>query len=93
MEVQLLDRRDIDEQQQHDASPTPASTSTPTAAQDDPASAADASDAAQSQIDNQLNDAVFPVVLQPTPIAKDSSGVASLPTIQGSVIWLKDQGE
>lgn len=45
------------------------------------------------QIDNQLNDAVFPVVLQPTPIAKDSSGVASLPTIQGSIIWLKDQGE
>ncbi|CAI6339429.1 unnamed protein product [Periconia digitata] len=51
MEVQL-DRRDIDEQQ-HDT--TPASTSTPTAAQDDPASAADASDAAQSQNDNQLN--------------------------------------
>lgn len=45
------------------------------------------------QVDNQLHDALFPVVLQPTPISKESSGVASLPTVQGSVIWLKDQGE
>lgn len=45
------------------------------------------------QIDNQLHDALFPVVLQPTPIAQDSSGVAALSTIQGSIIWLKDQGE
>jgi vacuolar protein sorting-associated protein 13A/C len=45
------------------------------------------------QIDNQLHDAIYPVVLQPTPIAKESSGIASLPTIQGSVIWLNDQGE
>ena len=44
------------------------------------------------QIDNQLHDALFPVVLQPTPISKESTGVASLPTIQGSMIWLKDQG-
>ncbi len=44
------------------------------------------------QMDNQLHDALFPVVLQPTPIPKDSSTVASLPTVQGSVIWLKDQG-
>lgn len=44
------------------------------------------------QVDNQLHDALFPVLLQPTPISKATSGVASLPTIQGSVIWLKDQG-
>lgn len=44
------------------------------------------------QIDNQLHDALFPVVLQPTPIAKDSSTAASLPTVQGSLIWLKDEG-
>ncbi|KZT65144.1 vacuolar protein sorting-associated protein 13 [Daedalea quercina L-15889] len=43
------------------------------------------------QIDNQLHDALFPVVLQPTPISKESTGVASQPTIQGSMIWLKDQ--
>jgi vacuolar protein sorting-associated protein 13A/C len=45
------------------------------------------------QIDNQLHEAIYPVVLQPTPITKESSGVASLPTIQGSVIWLNDQGK
>ena len=44
------------------------------------------------QVDNQLHDALFPVLLQPTPISKETTGVASLPTIQGSVIWLKDQG-
>ena len=43
------------------------------------------------QVDNQLHDALFPVILQPTPIAQ-ASGVASLPTAQASVIWLKDQG-
>ncbi|KAF8168100.1 vacuolar protein sorting-associated protein 13 [Crassisporium funariophilum] len=43
------------------------------------------------QIDNQLHEAIFPVILQPTPIAKESSGVGALPTIQASVIWLKDQ--
>ncbi|KAI0094888.1 vacuolar protein sorting-associated protein 13 [Irpex rosettiformis] len=43
------------------------------------------------QIDNQLHDALFPVVLQPTPISKDSSTMASLPTVQGSLIWLKDE--
>lgn len=42
------------------------------------------------QIDNQLHDALFPVVLQPTPIPKGSAGVAPLPTIQASVIWLND---
>jgi vacuolar protein sorting-associated protein 13A/C len=44
------------------------------------------------QIDNQLHEALYPVILQPTPIAKESRGVAALPTVQGSVIWLKDQG-
>jgi vacuolar protein sorting-associated protein 13A/C len=44
------------------------------------------------QVDNQLHDALYPVILQPTPIAK-ASGVASLPTAQASVIWLKDQGQ
>ena len=43
------------------------------------------------QVDNQLHDALFPVILQPTPVAK-TSGVASLHTVQASVIWLKDQG-
>ncbi|KAF9459895.1 vacuolar protein sorting-associated protein 13 [Collybia nuda] len=43
------------------------------------------------QIDNQLHDAIFPVVLQPTPIVKEANGVAALPTVQGSVIWLNDQ--
>ncbi|KAI8995643.1 vacuolar protein sorting-associated protein 13 [Trametes punicea] len=42
------------------------------------------------QIDNQLHDALFPVVLQPTPISQDSK-VAALPTIQASVIWLNDE--
>jgi vacuolar protein sorting-associated protein 13A/C len=44
------------------------------------------------QIDNQLHDALYPVILQPTPISKDTSGVGALPTVQASVIWLKDQG-
>ncbi|KAI0932190.1 hypothetical protein AcW2_000882 [Taiwanofungus camphoratus] len=43
------------------------------------------------QIDNQMHDALFPVVLQPTPISKEANGVASLPTVQGSAIWLKDK--
>jgi vacuolar protein sorting-associated protein 13A/C len=45
------------------------------------------------QIDNQLHDAIYPVVLQPTPITKEASGIAASPTIQGSVIWLNDQGQ
>lgn len=44
------------------------------------------------QVDNQLHDALYPVILQPSPISKEASGVAVPPTIQGSVIWLKDQG-
>ncbi|KDR84988.1 hypothetical protein GALMADRAFT_233521 [Galerina marginata CBS 339.88] len=43
------------------------------------------------QVDNQLHEAIFPVVLQPTPIAKESADVGALPTVQASVIWLKDQ--
>lgn len=45
------------------------------------------------QIDNQLHDAIFPVILQPTPIPKESNGVSPLPTVQASVIWLNDDGE
>jgi vacuolar protein sorting-associated protein 13A/C len=44
------------------------------------------------EIDNQLHEALYPVILQPTPIVQESRGVAALPTVQGSVIWLKDQG-
>jgi vacuolar protein sorting-associated protein 13A/C len=44
------------------------------------------------QVDNQLHDALFSVVLQPTPIPKSSPGVAPLPTIQTSLIWLNDNG-
>ena len=44
------------------------------------------------QIDNQLHEALFPVILQPTPIAKESASVGALPTVQASIIWLKDQG-
>ncbi|KAG1730516.1 vacuolar protein sorting-associated protein 13, partial [Suillus paluster] len=43
------------------------------------------------QIDNQLHDALYPVILQPSPISKEASGIAVLPTIQGSVVWLTDQ--
>lgn len=45
------------------------------------------------QMDNQLHDAVFPVVIQPTPIPKDSTIVASLPTLQACIYWLKDHGK
>jgi vacuolar protein sorting-associated protein 13A/C len=43
------------------------------------------------QIDNQLHEALFPVILQPTPIARESTSVGALPTVQASIIWLKDQ--
>jgi len=43
------------------------------------------------QLDNQLHDALFPVVLQPTPLTKAAQEVAALPTVQGSIIWLNDQ--
>lgn len=44
------------------------------------------------QIDNQLHDAFFPVLLQPTPISKEDRGLAALPTVQASVIILNDSG-
>lgn len=44
------------------------------------------------QIDNQLHDGAFPVVLQPTPLSRELKNAAALPTVQGSVIWLNDQG-
>jgi len=43
------------------------------------------------QIDNQLHDAIYPVLLQPTPIPKEASAIASPPTVQASVIWLNDE--
>lgn len=44
------------------------------------------------RIDNQLHEAVYPVILQPTPIAKEARGLAGAPpTIQASLVWLKDQ--
>uniref|UniRef100_A0A5K1JWH3 CHIP6 n=1 Tax=Ganoderma boninense TaxID=34458 RepID=A0A5K1JWH3_9APHY len=43
------------------------------------------------QIDNQLHDALFPVLLQPTPITQEAKSVAALPTIQASFIWLNDE--
>ncbi|KAI0669883.1 vacuolar protein sorting-associated protein 13 [Trametes maxima] len=43
------------------------------------------------QIDNQLHEALFPVLLQPTPISQDSQAVAALPTVQASIIWLNDE--
>ena len=44
------------------------------------------------QVDNQLHEAIFPVILQPTPLPKESAAVGALPTVQVSMIWLKDQG-
>lgn len=44
------------------------------------------------QMDNQLHEALYPVIIQPTPISKEASSVGALPTVQASVIWLKDQG-
>ena len=57
------------------------------------------SDAAQTinlslgavQVDNQLHDAQYPVVLQPTPVSKSSdAGTADLPAMQASLMVLKD---
>lgn len=44
------------------------------------------------QIDNQLQDAFFPVLLQPTPLKKEARGLGALPTVQASVIILNDKG-
>ncbi|KAF8311204.1 hypothetical protein DL93DRAFT_2229838 [Clavulina sp. PMI_390] len=43
------------------------------------------------QLDNQLHDAIFPVVLQTTPLPKnDRSMITKLPAVQASVMMLKD---
>lgn len=42
------------------------------------------------QIDNQLHDAQFPVLLQPSPITREARGVGAIPTIQASVVVLND---
>ena len=44
------------------------------------------------QVDNQLHEALYPVILQPTPLGNQNSGVGALPTVQASLTWLKDQG-
>lgn len=44
------------------------------------------------QVDNQLHDAFFPVLLQPTPISKEARSLGALPTLQASVIVLNDSG-
>ena len=44
------------------------------------------------QIDNQLQDTFFPVLLQPTPISKEARSLGALPTVQASVILLNDRG-
>ncbi|KAL0951191.1 hypothetical protein HGRIS_007919 [Hohenbuehelia grisea] len=43
------------------------------------------------QLDNQLHDAIYPVILQPTPLGKQANNVADLPTVQATATWLKDQ--
>lgn len=45
------------------------------------------------QVDNQLHDAQFPVVLQPTPMPKDLQKVAALPAVQASVVLMNDNSE
>lgn len=45
------------------------------------------------QVDNQLHDAFFPVLLQPTPIRREAQNLGALPTVQASVIVLNDNGE
>lgn len=43
------------------------------------------------QLDNQLHDAIFPVVLQPTPLARnDKAVITNLPAVQASLMLLKD---
>jgi vacuolar protein sorting-associated protein 13A/C len=45
------------------------------------------------QVDNQLQDAYFPVLLQPSPIGRDARNLGALPTLQASVTILNDNGE
>lgn len=43
------------------------------------------------QIDNQLHEAMYPIVLQPM-VQNDGNGIDVLPAIQASAIVLKDSG-
>ena len=45
------------------------------------------------QADNQLHDALYPVILQPTPIARSHRTTATIPAIQASLMMLKDDCE
>lgn len=45
------------------------------------------------QVDNQLQDAHFPVLLQPSPIVRDARNIGALPTLQASVTLLNDSGK
>lgn len=45
------------------------------------------------QIDNQLHEGIYPVVLQPTPVAKQARKNGTPPCLQASIILLNDQGE
>jgi len=44
------------------------------------------------QLDNQLQEGLYPVVLQPTPLARNNSQISAPPVVQISLIVLKDQG-
>jgi vacuolar protein sorting-associated protein 13A/C len=44
------------------------------------------------QLDNQLHDAIFPVILQPTPLPRDDrAALTNLPAVQASLMVLKDE--
>jgi vacuolar protein sorting-associated protein 13A/C len=44
------------------------------------------------QIDNQLRDSLFPIILYPTRAPKDEADLQAHPNLQLSVMLLKDQG-
>lgn len=45
------------------------------------------------QIDNQLQEGLYPVVLQPTPLPRNNGPIRSPPVVQVSLIVLNDNGE
>lgn len=45
------------------------------------------------QIDNQLHEAIYPIVLQPTSVPQEGNSSEPLPSVQASLIVLKDQCE
>lgn len=45
------------------------------------------------QADNQLHDALYPVILQPTPISRSDRTTVNIPAIQVSLMMLKDDCE